>query len=170
MSNFEGGCPRGSRIGVLCRPSPGWQPNLDGMDSGYFFFVDNFAQTSARSIKLGNGYLGVSGLFLRLAFCPIYPLPMVWYSSPELVMEQQPITVFVQIFRPKIIHRAPLFLLTTYPPLCVNFMWNSRDRVKSSPHLRVVGWPSALPLSALRACRLAPAGEISLSSASAEVR
>ena len=96
MSNFEGGCAKGSRIGVLCRPSPGWQPNLDDIDSGYFFFVDNSSQTSARSIKLGNGYLGVSRLFLRLAFCPIYPLLIVWYSSPELVMEQQSDTIFGQ--------------------------------------------------------------------------
>lgn len=79
---------------MLCRASPGWQPNLDGIDSGYFFFVDNFAQISARSIRLGNGHLGVSRLVLRLAFSPISPLPIVWYSSPELVTEQQPDTIF----------------------------------------------------------------------------
>ena len=60
MANLEGGCPRGSRLGVLCRPPSGWQPDLNGVGAGYLFLVDNRAQASTRSIKLGHGYLGVS--------------------------------------------------------------------------------------------------------------
>lgn len=75
VSTFDGGCSRGSRLGVLCRPPSGWQPNPEGSGGGYLFLVDSHAQEVARSMKLGGGSLGVctscssSLAFIRLCRC-----------------------------------------------------------------------------------------------------
>ena len=61
MASFEGGCPAGSRLGVLCRPPSGWQPVLEDTGGGYLFIVDSHAQASVRSMKLGDGNRGVVG-------------------------------------------------------------------------------------------------------------
>eukprot|EP00903_Cladosiphon_okamuranus_P008216 g7909.t1 len=58
VSTFDGGCSRGSRLGVLCRPPSGWQPNPEGSGGGYLFLVDSVAQEVARWMKLGDGRLG----------------------------------------------------------------------------------------------------------------
>lgn len=64
-ANFEGGCPNGSRLGLLCRPPSGWQPHLDGIGAGYLFLADSRAQVSTRTINLADGSIGVSFLFFR---------------------------------------------------------------------------------------------------------
>ncbi|CAM9362401.1 unnamed protein product [Ectocarpus fasciculatus] len=58
VARFEGGCPGGSRLGVLCRPPLVWQPNLEGSGGGCLFFVDTQAQAVTRQMNLGGGSLG----------------------------------------------------------------------------------------------------------------
>eukprot|EP00752_Nemacystus_decipiens_P011974 g10614.t2 len=58
VATFDGGCSRGSRLGVLCRPPSGWQPNPEGSGGGYLFLVDSHAQEVARWMKLGGEGLG----------------------------------------------------------------------------------------------------------------
>lgn len=61
VARFEGGCPGGSRLGVLCRPTLVWQPNLEGSgEGGYLFLVDTQAQAVTRQMNLGGGSLGAS--------------------------------------------------------------------------------------------------------------
>ncbi|CAN0186871.1 unnamed protein product, partial [Hapterophycus canaliculatus] len=59
VASFEGGCTKGSRLGVLCRSPSGWQPNLEeSSHGGYLFLADSDAQRIVRRIKLGGGHLG----------------------------------------------------------------------------------------------------------------
>ncbi|CAM9151082.1 unnamed protein product [Ectocarpus sp. 4 AP-2014] len=59
VARFEGGCLGGSRLGVLCRPTLAWQPNLEGSgEGGFLFLVDTQAQAVTRQMNLGGGSLG----------------------------------------------------------------------------------------------------------------
>lgn len=60
VSSFDGSCSGGSRLGVLCRPPSGWQPNLEDSSGGYLFLVDSHAQAVTRRIKLGGESLAAS--------------------------------------------------------------------------------------------------------------
>ena len=66
VASFEGGCPAGSRLGILCRQPLGWYPNLDGTRGDYLFLVDSHAQASVRGMRLGDGSLGVRLELARL--------------------------------------------------------------------------------------------------------